>query len=198
MDKKTSGANDPLKKGDKNMEIFRTSCDLRKGMCIQYKTERRLKPGADGTVWTAEKAQDCLCLEVFCNNKGQYPCSGLIDNTPKKGFHEGDPCLDLQTSRGPNGTQKAEQSKVRHQKTKLTLSKEEPRSAGSGILIALGMQRLRDRRWATEEYTNVRIRVFLSQGREYTVPVRPPEMRWSPEGSNRILLSPDVLNLAQE
>lgn len=84
MDKKTSGANDPLKKGDKNMEIFRTSCDLRKGICIQYKAERRLKPGADGTVWTAEKAQDCLCLEVFCNNKGQYPCSGLIDNTPKK------------------------------------------------------------------------------------------------------------------
>lgn len=54
--------------------------------------------------------------------------------------------------------------KGEYPKIKLTLSKEEPRSAGSRVLIALSMQCLRDRGRAAEEDTNIRVRVFLSQG----------------------------------
>jgi len=83
-------------------------------------------------------------------------------------------------------------------KIKLTLSKEEPRSAGSRILIGFGVQCLRDGRGAAEEDPNIRIRVFFGQGREYSIPVGSTEMRWSPQGGDRILLCPDILNLMRE
>ena len=88
--------------------------------------------------------------------------------------------------------------KGEYPKIRLTLSKEEPRSTGSRVLIALSMQCPRDRGRAAEEDTNIRIRVFLSQGREHAVPVGATEMRWSPQRGDGILLCPDILNLMQE
>ena len=83
-------------------------------------------------------------------------------------------------------------------KIKLTLSEEEPRSAGSRVLIALGVQCLRNRGRAAEKHANVRVGMFLSQRREHTVPVGPTEMSGGPEGGDCVLLSTDILNLVEE
>ena len=40
--------------------------------------------------------------------------------------------------------------------------------------------------------------MFLSQGREHSVPVGSTEVGWGPQGGDRILLGTDVLDLTQK
>lgn len=158
---------------------------------------RRIKEAAEEAIAIARAIRDWPRLEVLCNKKVSIQsqrqraekCSkwAIIPECGSQG----------QTTRRP-GVQRTRIIKGKYLKIKLTLSEEEPRSAGGRVLVALSMQRLRNRGRAAEEDTNIRIGVFLCQGREHTVPVGSTEMRWSPEGGNRVLLSPDILDLTQE
>lgn len=56
------------------------------------------------------------------------------------------------------------------------------------------MQRLRKRRWSTEEYTGICIRVLICDRSEHSIPVGSPEVGRSPQAGDRIALRANILD----